>query len=167
MTDPHTSPPPWSSRPFGPADLAAVLALFEEPDFHYRTDQPDTRSTAEIVALLGDDTRVLLAGGRVVGLYALSPDGAEHGGGFLLTLRLSRAVPESWWAAAYAEVELAGHWHHEIVRLSTRFASHDARGLRVARRLPLVEEGVLAEVTARDGDRFGQVFFARVWSPAG
>ncbi|WP_062216640.1 GNAT family N-acetyltransferase [Streptomyces sp. NBRC 109706] len=165
MTDTTTAPPGWSSRPYAEQDREAVLALFEEPDFRYRTDQPDTRSAAEIVRLLGDDTQVLLADGRVVGLWALSAEGAEHGCHHLLTLRLSTEVPDAWWRSAHHEVVRAARWRQEIVRLSVRFGSDDARGLRIARALGLTEEGVLAGVTARDGERHGLVCFSRVWSP--
>ncbi|UED82957.1 hypothetical protein [Streptomyces profundus] len=165
MTDTRRRPPAWSSRPYSEPDREAVLALFEEPDFHYRTEQPDTRSAAEIQRLLDDDTQVLLADGRVVGLYALSAEGVEHGCHYLLTLRLSGAVPEAWWSSAYAEVVAAARWRHEIVRLSVRFATHDERGLRSARATGLTEEGILAGVTARDGARHGRVYFSQVWSP--
>lgn len=165
MTDAPEGRPVWSSRPYAEEDREAVLALFEEPDFRYRTDQPDTRPAAEIVRLLDDDTRVLRADGRVVGLYALSAEGAEHGCHHLLTLRLSAQVPDAWWESAHHEVVRAARWRREIVRLTARFASDDARGLRVARALGLTEEGTLAEVTARDGARHGLVCFSRVWSP--
>ncbi|RBM20480.1 hypothetical protein [Streptomyces sp. PT12] len=166
MTQAEPRPPSWSSRPYTEEDDDEVLALFTEPDFHYRTDQPDTRPAWEIRRLIGDDTRVLLADGRVTGLYALSAEGADHGCHYLLALRLKGSAPDAWWLDAYREILRAARWRHEIVRLSTRFGEYDARGLEIAARLGLVREGTLTGVTARDGQRHGLVFFSQIWTPA-
>ena len=162
---PRWSCRPWADADHGHPDHARVLEMFTEPDFYFRTDQPDTRPEWEIRSLLDEDTRVLLADGRPVGLYALDPEGPAHGCHYQLQLRLHAAAPPAWWASAYREVLRAARWQHEIVRLSMRFREFDERGLRVARLLGLAEEGTLAGITARRGQRYGQVFFSQIWTP--
>ncbi|GAA3226357.1 hypothetical protein GCM10020256_36740 [Streptomyces thermocoprophilus] len=92
-----TATPRWSARPFTARDREPVLAFFTEPDFHFRTAQPDTRSEAEIDALLDDSTRVLLADGEPVGLYGVEDVGSEHGSHIQLDLRLRGSAPDTWW----------------------------------------------------------------------
>lgn len=162
----EVSTPNWSSRSWHDQDRDEVLALFTESDFYFRTEAPDTRPEWEILALLDDDTRVLLADGRLAGLYALENDGSTHGCHYRLHLRLRAAAPLSWWQSAYREVVRAARWQQEMVRLAMRFLEFDDRGLRAARTLPLVEEGTLTEVVVHDGRRRGEVFFAQIWVPA-
>lgn len=164
MTPPAT--PVWVSRPWQEHDRDEVLDLFAEPDFYYRTDVPDARPEWEILALLGDDTRVLLADGRLAGLYAVEEDGLPHGCHFRVHLRLRAAATLSWWCSAYQEVVAALRWHREVVRLATRFYEFDDRGLRVADALGLATDGTLADVVVHDGRRHGEVFFAQIWKPA-
>lgn len=164
----HADPvaaPRWSVRPCSDADRAAVLDFFSEPDFFFRTAQPDTLSEAEVLDLLGDDTRVLLADGEPVGLYALEGNGSEHGCHYSLALRLRAAAPSAWWAEALREVIRALRWRQELIRLSVHVGEFDARGLSAARAAGLTEEGTLAKVTIHDGDRYGTVFFSQIWAP--
>jgi len=102
---------------------------------------------------------------RPAGLYAIEEVGSEHGCHLLLRLRLRAAAAPSWWASAYQEIVRATRWRRELVRLSMQFAEFDDRGLQFARALGLTEEGTLAAVTARGGQRFGSVYFAQIWTP--
>ena len=163
---PDASVPRWSSRAPAADDQNQVLALFTEPDFYYRTDRPDTRPEWEILELLGDDTRLLLADERLVGLFAVEALGLPHICHFLLHLRLHAAAPLAWWISAYQEVVRATRWRHEVIRLAMRFSEFDARGLQVAQVLGLTDEGTLAGVTVHGGRHCGQVFFAQIWEPS-
>ena len=155
----------WSARAYGDQDREAVLRMFTEPDFYYRTAQPDTRPEWEILELLADDTRVLLADGEPVGLYSLENEGSDHGCHFRLNLRLHAAAPSAWWRAAFDEVVRATLWRREVVRLALRVGEFDQRALAIARSLGLTEEGVLADTTLHEGRRYGYVFFSRLWTP--
>jgi hypothetical protein len=161
-----TVAPVFTSRLWQDSDQDEVLALFTEPDFYYRTEVPDTRPEWEILALLGDDTRLLFADGGLAGLYAVENEGAAHGGHFRVHLRLRAAAPLSWWCSAYREVVAALRWHREVVRLATRFHEFDGRGLQVANALGLATDGTLADIVVHDGQRHGEVFFAQIWNPA-
>ena len=161
-----TALPEWSARAYGDRDREAVLEMFTEPDFYYRTAQPDTRPEWEILDLLAEDTRVLLAHGEPVGLYALENEGSDHGCHYRLDLRLHAAAPPAWWRGAFAEVVRATRWRREVVRLALRVAEFDQRGLAITRSLGLTEEGVLTDTTIHEGRRYGYVFFSRVWTPA-
>jgi hypothetical protein len=165
MTATATRIPKWSSRAFSDRDRDAVLALFTESDFYFRTGRPDTRPEREVIDLLGDDSQVLLADGEPVGLYAVEPVGSDHGCHYLLHLRLRAAAPLSWWTAAYDEVVRATRWRREVVRLAATFHEFDEPGLRFARALGLTEEGTLAGVEAHGGQRSGHVFFSQIWTP--
>jgi hypothetical protein len=156
--------PRWSARAYAGTDRAAVLALFADPGFFFRTDRPDTRPEWEIEQLLGDDTRVLLADGEPAGLYALEHEGSEHGCHYVLHLRLRSGAPPHWWRDAYREIVRALRWRHEVVRLSVRFPEFDPAGLAFARSAGLTEEGTLAGVTTHEGRRRGTVFFSQVWA---
>ncbi|WP_086848234.1 hypothetical protein [Amycolatopsis kentuckyensis] len=156
--------PRWSARACADADRPAVLALFTDPGFFFRTDRPDTRPEWEILRLLGDDTRVLCADGEPIGLYALEHEGSEHGCHYVLHLRLRSTTPTHWWCDAYREIVRALRWRHELVRLSVRFPEFDPAGLAFAREAGLTEEGTLAGVTTYEGRRRGTVFFSRVWA---
>lgn len=158
--------PRWSCRVPAEADRSQVLALFTEPDFYYRTDQPATRPEWEIWDLLGDDTRLLLADGWLAGLFAVEAAGPPHVCHYLLHLRLRAAAPLAWWASAGAEVIRAARWRREVIRLAIRFPEFDTRGLAAAQAMGLAGEGTLPEVTVHDGQRRGRVFFARTWEPA-
>lgn len=156
--------PRWSARAYADSDRSAVLALFADPGFFFRTDRPDTRPEREVLELLGDDTRVLRAGGEPAGLYALEHEGSEHGCHYVLHLRLRSGAPPQWWSDAYREVVRALRWRHEVVRLSVRFPEFDPAGLAFARSAGLTEEGTLAGVTTHEGRRRGTVFFSHVWA---
>jgi hypothetical protein len=166
MTSTVTPMPVWASRPFQDRDRDEVLALFAEPDFYYRTEVPDSRPEWEILALLGDDTRLLFADGRLAGLYAVENEGAAHGSHFRVHLRLRTAAPLSWWCSAYQELVAALRWQREVVRVAVRFFEFDSRGLQVADALGLATEGTLADIVLHDGRRHGEVFFAQIWTPA-
>ncbi|WP_410667784.1 hypothetical protein [Amycolatopsis sp. cmx-4-68] len=156
--------PRWSARACADADRPAVLALFADPGFFFRTERPDTRPEWEILQLLGDDTRVLCADGEPVGLYALEHEGSEHGCHYVLHLRLRSGAPPHWWGDAYREIVRALRWRRELVRLSVRFPEFDPAGLAFAREAGLTEEGTLAGVTTHEGRRRGTVFFSQVWA---
>ncbi|MCK1822335.1 hypothetical protein MTQ10_22670 [Streptomyces sp. XM83C] len=160
-----TATPRWSARPFTARDREPVLAFFTEPDFHFRTAQPDTRSEAEIDALLDDSTRVLLADGEPVGLYGVEDVGSEHGSHIQLDLRLRGSAPDTWWPAALEEVLRGLRWSREIVRVTVRVGAYDTRGLAAARAAGLTEEGTLGDIELHDGVRSGTVFFSRIWAP--
>lgn len=157
--------PRWSARPYAAPDREPVLAFFTEPDFHFRTAQPDTRSETEIDALLDEGTRVLLADGEPVGLYAVEDMGSEHGSHVQLDLRLRGSAPGAWWPAALEEVLRGLRWGRELVRVTVRVGSYDSRGLAAARAAGLTEEGTLGDVELHDGVRSGTVFFSRIWAP--
>jgi hypothetical protein len=157
--------PSWSSRPYTDADLDAVLDLFTEPDFFYRTALPDTRPQWEILELLDDDTRLLFADGTLIGLYAAELRGPEHACHLQLNLRLRASAPDAWWPAAYHEIVRALRWSGEIIRLATEVGEFDERGLRAARAIGLTEEGTLGNLCVRGGRRYGYVFFAQIWEP--
>ncbi|MEV4050091.1 hypothetical protein AB0J55_02790 [Amycolatopsis sp. NPDC049688] len=156
--------PRWSARAYADADRAAVLALFADPGFFFRTGRPATRPEWEVLELLGDDTRVLRADGEPAGLYALEHEGSEHGCHYLLHLRLRSGAQAHWWRDAYREIVRALRWRHEVVRLSVRFPEFDPVGLAFARSAGLTEEGTLAGVTTHEGRRRGTVFFSQVWA---
>lgn len=159
-----TEQPRWSSRPYSDADRAAVLALYTEPDFYFRTGDPDTRPEWEILALLDDDTHVLLADGEIVGLYAIeaAANSACH---YRIEFRLRAGVPREWWQSAYRELVRANRWRREVIRLGLRFDEFDGRGLAFARSAGLREEGTLGAVSVHEGRRYGYVSFAQFWEP--
>ena len=66
---PATGAPAWSARACSDSDYDDVLAFFSEPDFFFRTAEPDTRSEWEIRKLVGADTR-LAAGSRIFKVLA-------------------------------------------------------------------------------------------------
>ncbi|HEY4023723.1 MAG TPA: hypothetical protein VGM75_33920 [Pseudonocardiaceae bacterium] len=153
-----------TARPYTEADRADVLNLFTQPDFFYRCQYPDTLSEKDIRALLGDDTHVVCADGAVIGLYALELISSDNGCNYQLHLRCAAQVSDDEWQSLYHEVVRAVRERTEIVRLTQIFAEFDERGLRNARALDLTEEGTLAGVLARDGRRYGKVYFARIWA---
>jgi hypothetical protein len=157
--------PTWSARPVGDAVRGTVLGFFTEPDFYFRTARPDTRPEWEILALLGDTTRVLFADGRPVGLYAWENVGGDHGCHFELTLRLTAATPAPVWRAAFAEVVAALRWQQEVVRLAFPVYEFDHGGMEFARSLGLKDEGVLRNVVHHAGRSHGLVYFSRIWEP--
>jgi hypothetical protein len=158
--------PVWSSRPFTDADREAVLELFTEPDFFYRTAHPDTRPQWEILELVDADTRLLFADGALAGLYAVEPAGADHACHQQLHLRLRASAPYTWWPAAYGEIVRALRWSGEVIRLAVQIGEFDERGLRAARAIGLTEEGTLANVCVRGGRRYGFVFYSQIWEPS-
>lgn len=171
MTEVVTGSPPaagprWSSRPYTGTDAGAVLELFTEPDFYFRTAQPDTRSERELLDLLDGETRLLFGDGALLGLYAVDEVGSPHGCHYLLHLRLRASVPLSSWRAAYAEVVAGLRWRREVVRLTLAVGEFDRRGLDLARSLGLLEEGTLANVVLHEGRRYGHVYFAQIWTPS-
>ena len=163
ISRPAAGAPAWSARPCSDPD-PGVLAFFTEPDFFFRTTEPDTRSERDVRELLGADTRLLLAGNKPVGLYALEGMGSDHGCHYRLHLRLQAAAPTAWWHSAFTEIVRALAWQKELVRLTFLVGEFDGRGLDFARSLGLTEEGTLASVVRHDGQRYGYVFFARIWA---
>lgn len=161
----NTAGPGWSARPFSDTDRTTVLDFFTEPDFYFRTAQPDTRSEPEILDLITGETQVLLADGTPVGLYVLEENGSGHGCHYLLHLRLRATAPAKWWPAAYHEVVRGLRWRHEAVRVSVLIGEYDPRGIAAARTAGLTREGTLAKVTTHNGVRYGTVFFSQVWTP--
>jgi hypothetical protein len=157
--------PVWSQRPYSDADSDAVLALFTEPEFYFRTAQPDTRPEWEIRALLDDDTHVLEVNGRPIGLYAIETVGGEHGSHYQLHLRLSATAPLAWWISAYEEVVRAFRFRHEVVRLAWQIGTYDRRGREVAGALRLTDEGTLTDVVIHNGQRHGYTFHSQIWAP--
>ncbi|MFJ2633181.1 hypothetical protein ACIO6U_14740 [Streptomyces sp. NPDC087422] len=166
---PATTPAPasfaWSARPVTEADHDAVLDLFTESDFYFRTARPATRPQWEILALLDEDTRLLSADGRPVGLYALEAMGAEHACHYVLHLRLTSRLRTDAWASAYRELVRALRWQREVVRLAVVVHEFDDRGLTAARLAGFTEEGVLTGHVVHDGHRRGSVFLSRIWEP--
>jgi hypothetical protein len=158
--------PTWSSRPYTDADRDAVLELFTEPDFFFRTAHPDTRPQWEILALVDEDTRLLFANGALIGLYAATQTGAEHACHMQLQLNLRSSAPEAWWPAAYAEIVRALRWRRAVIRLAMEVGEFDERGLRAARAIGLTEEGTLGNLCVRGGRRYGFVFFSQIWEPS-
>jgi len=163
---PAPLPATWSSRPFTTADRAAVLELFTEPDFFYRTAHPDTRPQWEVLELVDADTRLLFADGVLTGLYAPEYMGPEHSGHVKLHLRLRACAPDAWWPAAYRQVVRALRWSGDVVRLSLQIGEFDERGLRAARAIGLTPEGTLGNLCVRGGRRHGFVFFSQIWEPS-
>jgi hypothetical protein len=161
---PATGAPAWSARACSDSDYDDVLAFFSEPDFFFRTAEPDTRSEWEIRKLVGADTRLLLADDEPAGLYALEGFGGEHGCHYQVHLRLRAAAPNAWWHSAFEEIVRALTWKKELVRLAVQVGEFDGRGLAFARSLGLTEEGTLASVVRHGGQRYGYVFFARIWA---
>lgn len=169
MPTPRTDPAPapnWTARPYADDDRADVLRWFTEPDFFYRTAQPDTRPEWEVMDLVGDDTRVLLADGHPVGLVALEGIGPVHGCHFQLHLRLRADVPDRWWSSAFEEVVRAARWRREVIRLSMLVGDFDSHGMEIAGTLDLSYEGTLPGITVHDGQRYGYAYFSHVWPPA-
>ena len=163
------TPPPgprWSGHPFTEADTAAVMDFFTEADFFFRTAEPDTLSQAEVLALLADDTHVLVADGEPVGLYAVEspPMGRDHYCHFHLNFRLRADAPQQWWASAYHEVVQSVRWRTEVIRLAVLFGEFDERGLAAARAIGLTDEGTLANTVVRGGQRYGYVYFSQIWA---
>lgn len=155
----------WTARPYTDADRKAVLDLFTEPDFYFRTTDPETRSEAQVLDLIDDGVRVLLHGGEVAGLYAAEHAGAEHGCHLELELRLSAALPAEAWPDAFAAVDAGLRWAAEVVRLEVIVPEFDERGLAFARGCGLREEGTLTDVLVHDGRRAGKVYFSRIQEP--
>ncbi len=163
---PVALPATWSSRPYTDADREAVLELFTEPDFFFRTAHPDTRPQWEILELVDADTRLLFADGVLAGLWATEFSGPEHSGHLHLYLRLRASAPDAWWPAAYRQVVRALRWNFDLVRLTLQVGEFDPRGLRAARAIGLTPEGTLANLCVRGGRRHGFVFFSQIWEPS-
>ncbi|MBY8885320.1 hypothetical protein K7472_10730 [Streptomyces sp. PTM05] len=160
-------PHSWAARPPRDEDHAALLALFTEPDFHFRTHQPDLLPEWQVLELIAEDrTHVLLDGGEVVGLYAFEEMGGDHAGHDLLHLRLTARLPLTAWTSAFEAIVAGELFHRELVRLELRVGQFDARGLDAARTFGLTEEGTLAHLVVHDGERAGYVFFSRIWEPS-
>lgn len=159
-------PAAWSARPCTDADQEAVLELFTEPDFFYRTAHPDTRPQWEILELVDAGTRLLFADGALTGLYTTEFSGPEHSGHLLLHLRLRASAPDAWWPAAYRQVVRALRWNDDVVRLALQVGEFDERGLRAARAIGLTQEGTLDNLCVRGGRRHGFVFFSQIWEPS-
>ena len=158
------APARWSSRPFSEADRDAVLRLFTDPDFYFRDPHPDLLSEPEIVTLLGN-AHVIEASDEPVGLYAVEPIGAEHGGHFRLDFRLRADQPDSRWQAAYREIVGVLRDRTEVVRVTVQAAEFDHRLTGVLSGLGLTAEGLLANVVLHRGQRCGYRFFAEIWEP--
>jgi hypothetical protein len=154
----------WTARPFSDSDRAAVLDMFTEADFLFRTTLPDTLAEADVLALL-DGAHVLLADGEPIGLYALEHVGGEHACHYQLHLRLRSSAPDGWWAMAYHEVVRCARWRGEVVRLSLIIDEFDRRFLLIAASLGLTGEGTLDRVRVHRGARFGKVHLAQIWAP--
>ncbi|PWI44816.1 hypothetical protein [Streptomyces sp. ICBB 8177] len=160
-------PHAWAARPPREEDHAALLALFTEPDFHFRTHEPDLLPEWQVRELVAEErTHVLLDGGEVVGLYAFEEMGGDHAGHDLLHLRLTARLPLTAWTCAFEAIVAGELWHRELVRLELRVGEFDARGLAAARTFALTEEGTLANLVVHDGERAGYVFFSRIWEPS-
>jgi hypothetical protein len=155
----------WSARPVTDADHGAVLDFFTEHDFFFRTARPATRPQWEVLALLDEDTRLLSADGRPVGLYALETIGGGHACHCMLHLRLTARLRTDAWVSAYHEVIRALRWQREVVRLAVVVGEFDDRGLTAARLAGFTEEGVLTGHVVHDGHRRGSVFLSRIWEP--
>lgn len=156
----------WSARVYTDADRDQVLAWFAEPDFYYRSAQPDTLPEWEVLDLVGeDDCRVLLADEEPIGLYALEPIGAGHSAHYQLHLRLRAGEPISVWQSAFDEVVRAARWDRELIRLAVLVGEFDPLGLEVVRSLGLTDEGTLEAITVHNGSRHGYAFYSRIWEP--
>jgi hypothetical protein len=162
---PATTALRWSARPVTAADHDTVLDFFTEPDFCFRTHRPDTRPQWEVLSLLDEDTRLLSADGRPVGLYTVESSGGEHACHYFLHLRLTARLRPDAWASAYRELVRALRWQREVVRLAVVVGEFDDRGLTAARQAGFTEEGVLAQHLVHDGHRRGSVFLSRIWEP--
>ncbi|BBA96686.1 hypothetical protein RVR_2101 [Actinacidiphila reveromycinica] len=161
----RTAAPPtrWAGHRVTAADHPAVWELFTEPEFFFRTAQPETLAQAGITALLGDETHLITADGRPAGLWAAEPMGAEHACHHLLDLRLSARLSDEQWQSAYREVVAALRLRTEVVRLTVRAGDFDERWTRVLRGLGLNDEGLLDGVVLRDGRRRGYHYFSQLW----
>lgn len=155
----------WTSRKIVESDYPIVLNWFSEADFFYRTAVPDTRAEWEIRELVSTDSRLILAAGEPVGLFAFEGIGPDHSCHYQLHLRLHAGIAVSLWVSAYTHLVQALRWRAELVRLTMLVAEFDDRGLEVARSLALTEEGTLAGITAHRGRRYGYVFFSQIWTP--
>ncbi|MER5439011.1 hypothetical protein [Streptomyces sp. NPDC002790] len=165
VTEDAHVPDRWSAHPYTEADLPTVLAFFTEPDFYFRTVHPGLAAEAEIVALLDEDTRVLCADGEPVGLYAMAPtDGVSAH--YELDFRLRHCAPDTWWTAAYREIEAGLRERTEAVRLTVTAGEFDSRLLGILRGLPLTEEGVLEHVVLHRGSYRGYHHFVQLWGVA-
>lgn len=158
-----TYSPRWTMRRVSGSDRESVLSLFTEPEFYFRTAVPDTRPEWEVMALVGDDSRLLLGDGEPVGLAALETVGSDHACHYELHLRLRATAPDSWWQSAYHEIVRSHRWRHEVGRITMRVNEFDNRGLAIARAVGMTEEGTLASVVFHDGRRYGTVYFSHVW----
>lgn len=145
--------------------MTGVLDLFTEPTFFFRTAEPETLAEHEIEALLGDDTRVLHDGDRVVGLWAVEQLGADQGCHYQLHLRLRSTVPDDEWVRTYHEVLRALRHEREVVRVQQVVGEYDERGLRICRQLGIREDGTLHNVVVHRGRRYGVVYFGHVEEP--
>jgi hypothetical protein len=153
----------WSARRPADEDLPVVAGFFTEPDFYYRTALPDQLCEAEITRLLGDDTRLLLADGESVGLWAMrSVDYVSAH--YELSLRLVASTPDEWWAAACREVITATRWRTEVVRLTMPAFEFDLRLPRILRGLGLTDEGLLSGVVTHRSGRYGNRYFSQLWA---
>jgi hypothetical protein len=152
----------WSARPCTGQGLLAALDFFTEPDFYFRTALPDQLSEAEIVQLLGDSARLLLADSEPVGLWVVDCPSAisSH---YELHFRLRRSAPDEWWGAAYQQIVAAQLWRNETVRVTVPAFEFDSRLPRILRALGLAYEGLLSGVVLYRGRRYGLHYFAQLW----
>jgi hypothetical protein len=143
---------------------SAVLDLFTEPEFFFRTAEPDTLAEHEITRLL-DDTHVIYEDDQVIGLWAIEQVGGDHGCHYQLHLRLSSTVPDERWEQAYHDVVAAIRHGREVVRLQQLVGEFDERGLRICRGLGITENGTLRNVVVHGGRRYGHVYFGHIEEP--
>lgn len=143
---------------------AAVLDLFTEPEFFFRTAEPDTLAEHEITQLL-DDTHLIHDDDQVIGLWAIEQIGGDHGCHYQLHLRLTSAVPDERWERAYHDVVAAIRHSREAVRLQQVVGEFDERGLRICRGLGIPEDGTLRNVVVHGGRRYGNVYFGHIEEP--
>ncbi|GAB3465370.1 hypothetical protein [Actinophytocola sediminis] len=148
---------------------SAVLDLFTEPGFFFRTAEPDTLAEHEIRGLLDEETREIREirdGDRVIGLWAVEQIGGDQGGHYQLHLRLSSSVSDERWLRAYHDVLRALRHEREFVRLQQVVGEFDERGLRICRALGIPEDGTLRNVVVHGGHRYGNVYFGHIEEPA-
>jgi len=159
---PASSRAGWAARPVTEADHDAVLALFDDGDFYFRTHVPDTLSQRDVLALLTEDTRLLTVDGAPVGLMAVEAMGPEHVCHHRLHLRLRGDVPRAWWREAYEEAVAALCRRTEVVTLTVAVGAFDPLGIAVLRDdLGFEDCGLLEGTVLHRGERSGHHYFSR------
>jgi hypothetical protein len=144
----------------------AVHDLFAARDFLFKTTLPWLADPAEIDGLLTEDTRAITEGDAVLGLVELEPASVQAGH-HRIHYRLRGDLAPERWSSVLDAVIAHNRDEHGVLRLTFLVHEFDDRGLELAWRCGLEDEGALPGTVQRQGRRTSTRFFARIYEPSG